>query len=58
MPQQIKLNLAEVDVGHPGPAIPPQREQQLIALMAQAIVAVCPLAREVPRCQTSCRLGI
>lgn len=35
MPQQIKLNLAEVDVGHPGPTIPPEREQQLIALMAQ-----------------------
>jgi hypothetical protein len=47
MPQQIKLNLAEVDVGHPGPTIPPEREQQLIALMAQAIVAVCPLAREL-----------
>ena len=47
MPQQIKLNLAEADVGHPGPTIPPQREQQLIALMAQAIVAVCPLAREL-----------
>jgi hypothetical protein len=47
MPQQIKLNLAEADAGQPGPTIPPQREQQLIALMAQAIVAVCPLAREV-----------
>ena len=46
MQQQIKLNLAEFDDGHPGPTIPPEREQQLIALMAQAIVAVCPLARE------------
>ena len=46
MPQQIKLNLAEVEVDHPGPTIPPEREQQLIALMAQAIIAVCPLARE------------
>ena len=40
MPQQIKLNLAEADVGHPVPTFPPEREQQLIALMAQAIVAV------------------
>ena len=46
MPQQIKLNLAEVDVGHPRPTIPLEREQQLIALMAQAIVAVCPPAQE------------
>jgi len=46
MPQQIKLDLAEVDAVHPGPTIPAEREQQLIALMAQAIVAVCPLARE------------
>ena len=47
MPQQIKLNLAEVDVGHPAPTIPAERELQIIALMAQAIVAVCPRAREV-----------
>lgn len=47
MPQQIKLNLAEADVGHPVPTFPPEREQQLIALMAQAIVAVCLFAREV-----------
>jgi hypothetical protein len=46
MPQQIKLNLAEADAAQPGPTIPPQREPQLIALMAQAINAVCPLARE------------
>jgi hypothetical protein len=47
MPQQIELNLAVADVGHPVPTFPPQREQQLIALLAQAIVAVCLLAREV-----------
>ena len=46
MAQQIELNLALADVGHPGPTIPAQRVQQLIALMAQAIVAVARLARE------------
>ena len=40
MPQQINLNLAQGDAAQPGPTIPPQREQQLIALMAQAIVGV------------------
>jgi hypothetical protein len=33
MPQQIKLDLAGVDAVHPGPTIPAEREQQLIALM-------------------------
>jgi hypothetical protein len=39
MPQQIELNLDEADEVHPRPTIPPEREPQLIALMAQAIVA-------------------
>jgi hypothetical protein len=47
MPQQIELNLAEVADDHPVPTIQPECEQPLIALMAQAIIAVCPLAREI-----------
>lgn len=47
MPQQINLNLVVVDDAHPDPTIAPEREQQLLALMAQAIIAVCPLAREI-----------
>jgi hypothetical protein len=47
MPQQINLDLAAVDEAHLGLTIPPEREQQLIALMAQAIVAAYQLAPEV-----------
>jgi hypothetical protein len=38
--QQITLELDNDEHDRPGPAMEPEREQQLMALMAQAIVAV------------------
>lgn len=38
--QQITLDLDNDEDAHPSPVIEPERKQQLIALMAQAIVAV------------------
>lgn len=40
MPQQIELDLDEAVEVHPRVTIPPECEPQLLALMAQAIVAV------------------
>ncbi len=38
--QQVTLNLDNDEQARPSPVIEPERKQQLIALMAQAIVAV------------------
>ena len=38
--QQVTLDLDHHEDARPGPVIEPERKQQLIALMAQAIAAV------------------
>ena len=38
--QQVTLDLDTDEEARPGPMIEPERKQQLIALMAQAMVAV------------------
>ena len=40
--QQVTLDLDTDQEARPGPVIGPERIQQLIALMAQAMVAVVP----------------
>jgi hypothetical protein len=38
--QQITLDLDNTESDHPGPVMEPKRQQQLIALMAEAIVTI------------------
>ena len=40
MPHQIRLDLDEDNEVRPNPTMQPEREQHLIALMAEAILAV------------------
>jgi hypothetical protein len=47
MPHQIRLDLDEDNEVRPNPTMQPEREQHLIALMAEAILAVWRREQEV-----------